>query len=305
MAISTAKRVKEVFRAKEERWVGDGFPTRNVVSYHRIAHEISPFLNIDLIGPSDFDKSSERLGAGELPYKGLEIVTLMYDGEIEHIDGSGNVSTLGDGDVQWVTAGSGLVLEENHSEEFDERGGRLEMVRIWVNLPAIHKHLPPRFQVFEFGGLPRVDLPNEAGYVRAIAGELNGVAGPAETRSPLALMDMRLKQGKQIVLPFPSNWTVMILVVDGKVGVENGQSIDSGEVVLFDHEGSEVEIQAHLNTTAVLLAGEPILEPVSVQEGFAMNTPEDVIDAMQQYRTGKFGAIQTEQEVRDEQEENE
>jgi len=297
MALSTAKRVREVFSAKDERWVGDGFPVRNVVSYHRVAHEISPFLSVDLIGPSDFDRSDERRGSGEVAYKGLEVVTIVYDGEIEHIDAQGNLTTLADGDVEWMTAGRGLVTEESHSEEFDANGGRLEMVRIWVNLPSLDKMFAPRYQLFKFGGLPRVDLPNDAGFVRAIAGEINGVAGPAETRTPMALMDMRLKQGKQIVLPFPAEWTVMLLVVDGKLGVENGMAIDTAEVVQFDHLGTEIEVQAHLNTTAVLLAGAPILEPVSVQDGFAMNSPEEVISAVQEYRTGQLGGIQAITEV--------
>ena len=297
MALSTAKRVQEVYKAKEARWVGTGFPTRNVVSYHRIAHDISPFLNVDLIGPHEFDGSDERLGASEIPYKGLDIVTLMYDGEIEHLDSKGNLGTLGSGDVQWVTAGRGVVFEENHEEEFSQTGGRLEMVRIWVNLPQAHKHLAPQYQLFQFGGLPRVDLPEDAGFVRAIAGEVNGVAGPAQVRTPLALLDMRLKQGKQIVLPFPASWTVMLLVVDGKIGVENGQAIDTSELVRFDHQGSEIEFQAHLNTTAVLMAGEPILEQVTAQEGFVMNSQDEVIQAMQDYKLGRFGVVSQEQET--------
>lgn len=297
MALSTAKRVIDVFKAKETRWLGDGFPLRNVIDYHRIGHEISPFLSVDLVGPYDFDSSGERLGADEFPYKGLDIVTLMYDGQIEHLDSKGNLALLNEGDVQWVTAGRGLVFEENHTEEFDANGGRMEAVRIWINLPCIHKMLPPQYQLFQFGGLPRVDLPEDSGFVRPIAGTLNGVEGPAMTRTPMAILDMRLKQGGMIALPFPNDWTVMLLVVDGKIGVENGQAVNSGELVRFDHAGTAIEFQAHLNTTAVLMAGEPIHESISAQEGFVMNTPDEVVQAMQDYKLNRFGEVSQEHET--------
>jgi redox-sensitive bicupin YhaK (pirin superfamily) len=297
MALSTAKRVVDVFKAKETRWLGDGFPLRNVIDYHRIGHEISPFLSVDLIGPYEFERSDERLRADEFPFKGLDIVTLMYDGEIEHLDSKGNLGTLSEGDVQWVTAGRGLVFEENHTEEFDSNGGRLEAVRIWINLPSVHKLLPSQYQMFQFGGLPRVDLPEDAGFVRPIAGSINGVDGPAMTRTPLLLLDMRLKQGGMITLPFPNEWTVMLLVVDGKVGVESGRAINSGELVRFDHAGTAIEFQANLNTTAILMAGEPILEPLSAQDGFAMNTQDEVMQAMQDYRLGRFGEVSQEHET--------
>ncbi len=297
MALQTAKRVLGVHEPQDERWIGDGFPTRNVIGHHRIGHEISPFLSVDLIGPHEFDRSGERPGESELPFKGLEVVTIVYDGEIEHLDSKGNMGKLGPGDVQWVTAGRGVVFEENHSEAFTDAGGRMEMVRIWINLPAVHKLLPPKYQLFKFGGLPRVDLPDDAGSIRPIAGTLNGVEGPALTRTPIALLDMRLKQGNPIRLPFPQDWSVMLLVLDGKIGVENGQSIDTGQLVRFDRQGSEVEFQAHMNTRAILMAGEPILEQLSAQDGFAMNTQEEVISAMQEYRLNRFGEVTQEAET--------
>jgi redox-sensitive bicupin YhaK (pirin superfamily) len=297
MALSTAKRVREIFKAKDERWSGDGFPTRNVLSYQRIAHEVSPFLLVDLVGPHDFDPAKDQLGADEMPYKGIEVVTLVYDGEIDHLDSRGNFSTLDAGDVQWATAGSGVVIEERHSEEFTANGGRLEMARVWVNLPAIHKLLPPRYQKFESGGLPRVDLPDDAGYARVVAGECCGIAGPAQTRTPLVMADLRLKQGKPIALPFPPDWTALLLVLDGQVSVENGQAVNTAELVQFDQIGLEATFQAQLNTSALLLAGEPILEPVTGQDGFVMNTQDQVISAMQDYRLGRLGEVSTEHET--------
>jgi len=297
MATLIAKRVLDIHSAQEPKWVGDGFPVRNVVSYNRIAHEISPFLQVDLIGPHDFERTGERLGSEEMPYKGMELVTLMYDGEIEHIDSRGNFGTVGAGDVQWATAGSGIVYEEKHSEGFCDSAGRLSMVRIWVNLPKVHKLFPPRYQLFKFGGLPRVDLPADAGYMFVVAGEVAGEQAPVETRSPIVILDMRLKEGGEIELPFPPEWSVMVLVTDGKLGVENGQSIDTGQLARFDQLGAAVEIQAFQNTSAVLMAGLPIIEPVTAEGGIVMNTPDEVLSAVQDYQSGRMGKVSQEDQT--------
>jgi hypothetical protein len=269
----------------------------NVVSYNRIAHEISPFLQVDLIGPHDFERTGERLGVEEMPYKGMELVTLMYDGEIEHIDSRGNFGTVGPGDVQWATAGSGIVYEEKHSEGFCDSAGRLSMVRIWVNLPKVHKLFPPRYQLFKFGGLPRMDLPGDAGYLFVVAGEVGGLEAPTETCSPIVMLDMRLKEGGEMELPFPPEWSVMVLVTDGKLGVENGQSIDTGQLARFDQLGAAVEIQAFQNTSAVLMAGLPIIEPVTAEGGIVMNTPDEVLSAVQDYQSGRMGKVSQEEQT--------
>src|SRR5207253_2745788 len=176
----------------ERHWVGDGFPVRSIFTYNNIAKELSPFLLMDYAGPAEFPPSERRRGVEEHPHRGFETVTIVYSGEVEHRDSSGGGGLITPGDVQWMTAASGLVHEEMHGEEFAKKGGRFEMVQLWVNLPKRHKMTAPRYQGIKNAQIPQIALPKEAGAVRVIAGEFNNHRGPASTFSPLNLWDIRL-----------------------------------------------------------------------------------------------------------------
>src|SRR6187551_1953245 len=197
---SIMKKVMGVHDAPKGHWVGDGFPVRSLFSYNGLGQQLSPFLLLDHAGPADFTPTTAKRGVGEHPHRGFETVTIVYQGEVEHGDSGGAHGVIGPGDVQWMTAASGVVHEEFHSERFAREGGTLEMVQLWVNLPAADKKSPPKYQGILAGQIPVVPLAGGAGTVRVIAGEFEGAKGPAHTFTPIQLWDLRLVAGRSVTL---------------------------------------------------------------------------------------------------------
>jgi len=189
------KKILGIYSAPRPHWVGDGFPVRSLFSYHTHAKQLSPFLLLDYAGPAEFAPSNHKRGVGQHPHRGFETVTIVYKGEVSHHDSTGQGGTIGPGDVQWMTAGSGILHEEYHSDAFARSGGTLEMVQLWVNLPAKDKRAPAGYQAITDQQIPVVALPDAAGMVRVIAGEKDGATGPARTFTPMNVWDMRLNQG--------------------------------------------------------------------------------------------------------------
>ncbi len=267
---------------------GGGFPVRRPFPTHDLA-QVDPFLLLDHLGPVTWGPG-EGIGAPDHPHRGFETVTYLLSGGFQHKDSAGHAGKLGPGDVQWMTAGGGLVHEEKYSQEFSRRGGNAEMVQLWVNLPAKHKLTKPRYQDLRDSAIPKVELRG-GGMARVIAGELAGARGPALTHTPVALWDLRLKEGRSAEFDFPEDHSVSLLVLKGGVAVNGGETAGRNELAVFHQNGRRVTLEAKGDSTVLLMSGEPIREPIAGYGPFVMNTKEEINDAMRDYASGKMGHL--------------
>jgi quercetin 2,3-dioxygenase len=285
------RQVLGIYSAPRQHWVGDGFPVRTMLSHANMGAHVSPFIMLDYAGPARFGPTTQRRGVGVHPHKGFETVTIVYDGEVEHRDSTGAGGLIGPGDVQWMTAGSGILHEEYHAPAFAAKGGRFEMVQLWVNLPAKDKSVAPGYQTLLAGGIPLVSLPDAAGTLRVIAGRFGDTTGPARTFTAINIWDVRLGRGKIATLDVPEGHTVSALVLSGTVEI-NGQEIArEAQTVLLGREGGSVTVEANSDAKLLVLTGEPIDEPVVAHGPFVMNSVAEIKQAMLDYESGKFGTI--------------
>jgi hypothetical protein len=285
------KKLRCIQRSIDRHWVGDGFPVRTLFAYSNLAPVIDPFLLLDYAGPTGFPPTAERRGVGEHPHRGFETVTIVYAGEVEHRDSSGGGGRIGPGDVQWMTAAGGVVHEEFHGRDFARRGGRFEMIQLWVNLPARHKLAPPRYQSIAAAQIPEVRLADGAGVARVIAGEMSGAKGPALTFTPIHVWDVRFTGGRGADLALPDGYTTALVVLRGEIRVGGSEPIRDAEVALFDRAGAGIRIDAETETTALLLCGEPIGEPVVGHGPFVMNSIDEIRQAIVDYQSGRMGHL--------------
>ena len=289
--MESIKPVLHVYQSGSTHWVGDGFHVRNLFPSNDLDQQLSPFLLLDYAGPTHFPPTDRPRGVGEHPHRGFETVTIVYQGELEHRDSAGNHGTIGPGDVQWMTAASGVVHEEKHEREFAKRGGTMEMVQLWVNLPAALKMTPSRYQTPLRAQIPEVDLPDGAGLVRVIAGDFHGVKGPANTYTPINLYDLRLKAGHHADLTLPAGYNTAIFLLHGDILLNGSYAIKASELALFDTSGERIAIDARKDATLLVLNGEPIHEPVARRGPFVMNTEEELVQAANDYQAGKMGHL--------------
>ncbi|MGZ3690619.1 MAG: pirin family protein [Pseudobdellovibrio sp.] len=278
-------------RSDTPHWVGDGFPVRTIFTYQDIAPQISPFLLMDYGGPTEFNPSKHIRGVGEHPHRGFETVTFVYAGEVEHRDSAGGGGKIGPGDVQWMTAASGLVHEEMHSADFSKTGGLFEMVQLWVNLPAKDKMAKPRYQGLTNAQIPKIELANGAGSVRVVAGEYAGQKGPAQTFTPIQAWDVRLNQGAVQNFKVKKGETTLVFVLDGEVKLNGGESVKEAELAVLDKVEEEFSLTAVSNAKILFLAGEPLNEPIVGYGPFVMNTPKEISQAMIDYESGLMGRL--------------
>jgi redox-sensitive bicupin YhaK (pirin superfamily) len=288
---STSKKTLSTSSAPNRHWVGDGFPVHGMFGYTGDTRRISPFLLLDYAAPTTFPPASHRRGVGQHPHRGFETVTIVYAGEVEHRDSTGGGGVIGAGDVQWMTAGSGIIHEEFHSTAYGQKGGPFEMAQLWVNLPARHKMAPPGYQAITDAQIPAVALPDGAGTVRVIAGEYAGRKGPARTFTPMNVWDVRLGAGKSVDLAQPEGWTVQIVVMSGTVQVNGVTVLRAAQMATLDTTGEGVTIEANNDAKVLLLAGEPIDEPVVGHGPFVMNTREEIAQAIEDFNNGRFGKM--------------
>lgn len=272
-------------------WVGNGFPVRSVFDYNGLGRELSPFLLLDYAAPYPFKPGSEKRGVGGHPHKGFETVTVAYQGELEHRDSSGGGGKIGAGDVQWMTAGNGIVHEEFHSQDFSKKGGTLQMVQLWVNLRAKDKSAQPGYQTLLKAQIPTVELPQDAGTVRLIAGDYKGTRGAAKTFSPINLWDVNLRAGKAAELPLPDKHTTAFLVLSGEVTVNGGQTAREGDLAIFERTGTGIAVTAKSDAKLLVLDGEPFDEPVVGHGPFVMNSRAEIQQAFEDYQMGKMGEL--------------
>lgn len=284
------KAIRQIVRNVPAHWVGDGFPVRSLFSYQD-GDQYDPFLLLDYAGPYEFAPAEAKRGVGEHPHRGFETVTIVYQGELEHRDSSGSSGSIGPGDVQWMTAASGLVHEEFHSERFARDGGTLEMVQLWVNLPARDKASPPRYQEILNEKIPSVPLPGGVGQARVIAGTFEGTAGPAKTFIPINVWDLRLPACSSTTLTLPEGDTALLIVQRGTVTVNGSDSAQAVELVQFDRAGTEIQLEADSDAMALLLSGQPIGEPIVGRGPFVMNTQDEIRQAIMDYQNGKMGHL--------------
>jgi redox-sensitive bicupin YhaK (pirin superfamily) len=282
------KNITKIIRDVEHHWVGDGFPVRTLISYDSQGAGISPFLLLDHAGPADFAPADKPRGVGQHPHRGFETVTIVYEGEVEHRDNAGNSGKIGPGDVQWMTAARGILHEEMHGREFTQRGGKLEAVQLWVNLPAKDKMSAPGYQGISSDMIPEISLDNDAGKIRIISGTFKDVAGPARTFTPVNLWDIRLNKSKLLNLDLEDGYTTAVLVLKGTVMVNGKESISTGELVLFERDGNEISFEATDDATLLLMNGEPIDEPIAGYGPFVMNTQEEIKQAITDFNAGRF-----------------
>lgn len=270
--------------------VGDGFRVFNYIPGGVTQQRISPFLMLDFNPSYDFGPSARVKGVDVHPHKGFETVTIAYKGAVEHHDSSGKHGIIYPGDVQWMTAGAGILHKEYHEKAFSKTVGPFEMVQLWVNLPKKDKSVAPHYQALTADGMGKVVLPDNAGVVNVIAGSFNGVAGPAETYSPVNLFDIKLNNGGQVTTRLAANHNTALLVINGKVTV-NDQSAPEHSFVLFGNAGEEISINADGDAVVLLMSGEPINEPIVSYGPFVMNTEEEIHEAIQDFQAGKFGVL--------------
>jgi quercetin 2,3-dioxygenase len=285
------KKLLGVHRSADRHWVGDGFPVRTLLAYPTLGPLIDPFLLLDYAGPHDFPPTKEWLGVGEHPHRGFETVTIVYAGEVEHRDSSGGGGRIGPGDVQWMTAGAGVVHEELHGRDFARRGGRFEMVQLWVNLPAKHKMAPPRYQGISASRIPEVEIPGGGGVARIIAGSYRQEKGPAETFTPMQVWDLRLDCRGPVELPLAEGHTTALVVLRGELRLEGSEPAREAEVALLERSGSGIRILEARNATALLLSGAPIDEPIVGHGPFVMNRPDQIQQAISDYQGGRMGHL--------------
>jgi redox-sensitive bicupin YhaK (pirin superfamily) len=285
------KKIRSVHKAGEPHWVGDGFPVRTVFHYGDLGKELTPFLLLDHAGPAQFEPARSPRGVDWHPHRGFETVTVVYEGEVDHGDTAGNQGSIGPGDVQWMTAGSGLLHKEFHGPAFTRRGGRFEVLQLWVNLPAKSKMTAPQYQGLVAADFPTVNLAEEAGSVRVIAGEFEESKGPARTFTPIKLFDLRLRAGKSLRLRLGDGWSSGLFVLEGKVTVNGAETADREELVVFERAGDEVLIEAATDAKLFVMSGEPIDEPIAGYGPFVMNTQQELRQAMVDLQTGRMGRV--------------
>ena len=270
--------------------MGDGLPVHNLFGYNGPGvAERSPFLMLDYGAPYDFGPTTQQLGVGQHPHRGFETVTVVYSGELAHRDNAGGGGTIGPGDVQWMTAGGGIIHEEFHSPGFAKSGGTLEMAQLWVNLPAKDKMTPPGYQPITAAQIPVVELPEGAGRVRVIAGQWSTAQGPARTFSPITMLDVALAAGRTAELPQPEGWTTLVVVASGSASVNGAEPVTGPAVVTLSTAGEGVTVQAESDAKLLLLAGEPIDEPVVGYGPFVMNSQQQIVQAINDFNSGRFG----------------
>lgn len=285
------KKILSIYDAPKGHWVGDGFPVRSMFSYQDFGKELSPFLLLDYAGPAEFTPTTKPRGVGQHPHRGFETVTIVYKGEVAHKDSTGKGGTIGPGDVQWMSAAAGILHEEFHSENFTREGGVLEMVQLWVNLPAKDKMTQPGYQAITKNEIPEVLLKDKTSTMRVIAGEYEGTKGPASTFSPMQVLDLHLTENSTHSLTLTEGWNTALIVLYGTVLINGDEIVREAQMVMLNREGKELTIEANTDAVLLLLSGEPIDEPIVGYGPFVMNTENEIHQAINDFNSGNFGKM--------------
>jgi len=288
--VNKAAQVK-VYQPGSQHVVGDGFHVRNLLPSNDLDRELSPFIMLDYAGPTYYPATDTPRGVGEHPHRGFETVTIVYQGIVAHRDSAGNSGVIGPGDVQWMTAASGIVHEEMHERAWAKRGGTLQAIQLWVNLPKAFKMSAPGYQTIVNAQIPVVPLEDGAGSLRVIAGSARGVKGPAKTFTPIELYDLRLRAGHSLPLQIPKDHNVGLFVLSGRASVAESQRLAEADLAVWASTGDDVTITAEEDAVILVMAGEAIHEPVARYGPFVMNTKAELVQAVNDYQAGKMGHL--------------
>lgn len=288
------KKIERVVSPPRPHMVGDGFRVHNFIpSGLQVGFErMDPFLMLDYNSKFYFPPTNEARGVGVHPHRGFETVTIAYKGKVAHHDSAGNSGVIEEGDVQWMTAASGILHKEYHEENFSKAGGDFQMVQLWVNLPSKDKMSPPKYQGIVNSDLQKVELPENAGIVEVIAGEYQGIKGSASTFTPVHLFNAKLNKGGKANFSFPENYNTAVLVIEGNIKVNNSKEITTDSLGLLANEGEAFSVEATDNAVVLILSGAPINEPIAAQGPFVMNTRAELVQAMNDFNMGKFGYLE-------------
>lgn len=288
------KQVQQILPPPAPHMVGDGFRVHNFFpgGYNMGEKRMSPFFLMDYNSKIDFSPRENPRGVGVHPHRGFETVTIAYQGRVAHHDSAGNSGIIGEGDVQWMSAASGILHKEYHEEQYSRTGGPFQMVQLWVNLPAKDKMSAPKYQSITRDKMGKFELPDDAGTIEVIAGDYNNVKGPAKTFTPIYMYNARLKKGGKATFNFPPNFNTGILVVEGSIKVNNSDLATVDHFVLFKNEGETIEAEAMENSILLVLSGEPIDEPIAAYGPFLMNTRDELVQAVDDFNHGKFGHLE-------------
>ena len=286
------KKIQLVMDSSATHMVGDGFRVHNFIPSgpQMDMKRMDPFIMLDYNSKFHFPATDKPKGVGVHPHRGFETVTIAYEGSVSHHDSSGGGGTIHQGDVQWMTAASGVLHKEYHAEEFYKQGGIFQMVQLWVNLPAKDKMSTPKYQAIEHKDIPTVEVEN--GFIEVIAGEYNQTKGAASTFSPVNMLNAKLNEGGKANFSFPANYNTVLLVIDGEVKVNNQEIVPTDHLLLFTNEGEDFSIEATENSVVLILSGEPLNEPIASYGPFVMNTQEQIREAFEDFNNGKFGTLE-------------
>jgi quercetin 2,3-dioxygenase len=286
-----AKTVVEIHRHGSAHMVGDGFPVRNLIPGDDVGEQLSPFLLLDYAGPAYFQPTDTPRGVGEHPHRGFETVTIVYEGVVAHRDSTGSGGIIGPGDVQWMTAASGIVHEEMHERAWAKKGGTLHAIQLWVNLPKAFKMSKPGYQTLLNAEIPLVDLGNGTGHLRVIAGEFRGVKGPAKTFTPVHLYDLRVKAGHRTDVTVPAGFNTAVFVLQGEAVINGSGPVKEAELARLDKTGERITVEATSDAILLVLSGEAIHEPIARYGPFVMNTQQEIVQAAHDYQAGLMGHL--------------
>jgi hypothetical protein len=290
--MESLRAIQTVLPSQFKHWVGNGFHVQPLFGSLAFTNEISPFLMLDYASPKEFSPTTSRRGVGQHPHKGFETVTIAFQGEVEHADSTGKSGIIGTGDVQWMTAGSGIVHEEFHSTNFAKNGGIFEMMQLWVNLPSKLKLTPPKYQAISSAQIPSIPISNNGGQIRIIAGNYQNKNGPASTFTPMNIYDILLNKDSQLHLELEEEFNTMCVIRNGllrHISSTNETVIPPSQVVLFERKGNSVLFEALEETKFLVLSGKPIDEPIAARGPFVMNTQAELMEAFTDFQTGRFG----------------
>ncbi len=288
------RNIEVVVSPPAPHFVGDGFRVHNFIpgGYHLDMQRMDPFIMLDYNSKFYFSPTDTPRGVGVHPHRGFETVTIAYEGKVAHHDSSGGGGVIDKGDVQWMTAASGVLHKEYHEEEFSKKGGDFQMVQLWVNLPAKDKMSKPKYQAISKDKMAKYTLPDGAGEVEVIAGTYKDKTGPATTFSPVNMQNARLNKGGKVEFSFPENYNTVLLVIEGSVKVNGEEDVPTDHLVLFENDGESFTVEAHEDSVVLVLSGEPLHEPIAAHGPFVMNTRQEIVEAMNDFNMGKFGYLE-------------
>lgn len=287
------KKIEKIVPPIPHHFVGDGFRVMNFIpSVSGLdMQRMDPFIMLDYNSKYHFTASEIPRGVDVHPHKGFETVTIAYQGKVQHSDSSGGGGIIEEGGVQWMTAGNGVLHKEFHEEEWSKKGGIFQMVQLWVNLPAKDKRTPAKYQAMNNDEIPKVPISEQGGVVEVISGEYQNTKGKASTFSPINMLNAKMKKDEKVSFSFPKHYNTAMLVIEGKVLVNGEDIVGTDHFVLFDNVGEEFNIEANGDAIVLVLSGEPLNEPIAAHGPFVMNTRKELIEAFEEYNSGKFGSL--------------